>query len=147
MKTKNKLIIIILSLTMINIICFYYKEQRLKKYSNIPIPKIKYTCTSTAINTEDMIYYKKIVIEVTNAGRIVNYYNGVQTLYKSDETYNNSLNSLAKDNETLYQDIGDNSIYTFAKLSADENNNNVVAKTLKDLNNLDMKCVKEKINI
>jgi hypothetical protein len=31
-------------------------------------------------------------------------------------------------------------------VGSDENNNNVVAKTLKDLNNLDMKCVKEKIN-
>lgn len=146
MKKKNMIIVALIVLIFLFASYFIYKENKINETKNTIIPKLKYTCTSTAINTEDMIYYKKIVIEGTNAGRIIYYYTGMQTLYKSDETYNNSLNSLAKDNETLYQDIGDNSIYTFAKLSADENNNNVVAKTLKDLNNLDMKCVKEKIN-
>jgi hypothetical protein len=148
MKNKKIIIIIIVLLALFFLFAgyFIYKDNKLKESNNVIIPKVKYTCTTTAINADDMIYYTKIVIEGTNAGRIVNYYNGVQTLYKSDETYKNNLNSLAKNNETLYQDNGNNSIYTYTKLSADENNNNVVAKTLKDLNNLDMKCVKEKLN-
>ena len=146
MKKKNMIIVALIVLIFLFASYFIYKENKINETKNTIIPKLKYTCTSTAINTDDMIYYKKIVIEGTNAGRIIYYYTGMQTLYKSDEAYKNMLDNLANNNDESFQDIGTNSIYTYTKLSADENNNNVVAKTLKDLNNLDMKCIKDKIN-
>jgi hypothetical protein len=146
MKKKNIIIVALIVLIFLFVSYFIYKENKINETKNTIIPKLKYTCTSTAINTDDMIYYKKIVIEGTNAGRIIYYYTGMQTLYKSDEAYKNMLDNLANNNETLYQDNGNNSIYTFTKSSTDENDNNIVVKTIKNLNNINMKCIKDKIN-
>ena len=125
---------------------FIYKNNKLKESNNVIIPKVKYTCTSQAVNNEDLVYYTKIVIEGTNAGRIVNYYSGLEILYKNDSQYNQAINELATDNDTLYQNDGENSIFTYNKSATDENNNVIISKTMTDMNNKNIKCVKEKIS-
>ena len=125
---------------------FIYKNNKLKELNNVIIPKVKYTCTSQAVNNEDLVYYTKIVIEGTNAGRIVNYYSGLEILYKNDSQYNQAINELATDNDTLYQNDGENSIFTYNKSATDENNNVIISKTMTDMNNKNIKCVKEKIS-
>ena len=125
---------------------FIYKNNKLKEANNVIIPKVKYTCTSSAVNNEDMIYYTKIIIEGTNAGRIVNYYSGIEILYKNDSYYKDAIKELATDSEKKYIDEGNNLIYTYNKSNTDDNNNNIISKTILEMNNKNIKCIKEKIN-
>lgn len=146
---KNKKIIIIILIALFIIIIagyFVYKYNKIKELNNIAIPRVKYTCTNSAINNENMVYYTKIIIEGTNAGRIVNYYSGIEILYKNDTAYKDEIKVLATDDEKKYIDEGDNSIYTYSKSSTDENNNNIISKTINEMNNKNIKCIKEKIN-
>ena len=147
MKKKYKIFLMaILAIFFIIAGYFIYKNNKLKESNNVIIPKVKYTCTSQAVNNEDLVYYTKIVIEGTNAGRIVNYYSGLEILYKNDSQYNQAINELATDNDTLYQNDGENSIFTYNKSATDENNNVIISKTMTDMNNKNIKCVKEKIS-
>ena len=147
MKKKYKIFLMaILAIFFIIAGYFIYKNNKIKELNNVIIPKVKYTCTSQAVNNEDLVYYTKIVIEGTNAGRIVNYYSGLEILYKNDSQYNQAINELATDNDTLYQNDGENSIFTYNKSATDENNNVIISKTMTDMNNKNIKCVKEKIS-
>lgn len=148
MKKKNIIILITVLVALFFLFAgyFIYKDNKLKESNNVIIPKVKYTCTTTAINADDMIYYTKIVIEGTNAGRIVNYYSGIETLYKNDALYEDEITKLTSDNNTSYQSSENNSIYTYNKADTDENNNKIISKTIVDMNNKNIKCLKEKIN-
>ena len=148
MKKKNFIIIIIVTMSILFLFVSYfiYKNNKLKEANNIAIPRVKYTCTNSAINNEDMIYYTKIIIEGTNAGRIVNYYSGIETLYKNDSYYKDAIKELATDSEKKYIDEGNNLIYTYNKSNTDDNNNNIISKTILEMNNKNIKCIKEKIN-
>lgn len=146
---KKKYIIFIIAIMVIIslfVSYFIYKNNKLKEANNVIIPKVKYICTSSAEKNEDMIYYTKIVIEGTNAGRIVNYYSGLEILYKSDDLYKQAINKLEADNNTLYQSEGNNTVFTYNKSTTDENNNIIISKTMTDMNNKNINCVKEKIN-
>ena len=147
MKKKNIIYLITIIFVFLLISVFLiYKNNKLNKNNNIAIPRVKYTCTNSAINNEDMIYYTKIIIEGTNAGRIVNYYSGIEILYKNDSYYKDAIKELATDSEKKYIDEGNNLIYTYNKSNTDDNNNNIISKTILEMNNKNIKCIKEKIN-